>query len=197
VRQVRIAASLLYALSILAAFIVTLIHGIFVACMVLLLFAYNRHLKGFPLVGNLAVSLLCGLAIYFPEFPSPLWNTLPAFVFAFLATFAREVVKDIEDIEGDRVAGLCTLPLVFSVNGSRKLAFSLVAILLAILPLPIAYFGYHWPYLLLATVLAAPFLIMLLVELSKPTADYGRCQRYLKWVMIGGMVALWVGMVGH
>lgn len=193
--QVRIASIFLYGLSFIAAAIATPFHGILVACMVLLLFAYNRRLKGLPLVGNLAVSFLCGLAIYFPEFPSRPWNTLPAFVFAFFATFAREVVKDMEDMEGDRGAGLRTLPLVFSIQAARKLAFSLVAILLAILPLPAAFFGYGRSYLILATVLAAPFLIVLLLELSKPSADYGRCQRYLKWVMIGGMMALWVGVM--
>ncbi len=191
--RVRIAAFGLYAFGIFAATIASPLHGLLALGMTLLLLAYNRFLKGLPLVGNFAVAFLCALAIYFPEFPALIHSTLPAFVFAFLATLAREVVKDAEDVEGDRAAKLRTLPLMIGVNGARKLAFSLTAILFAALPLPVLLFGYRWPYLVLSTVLAGPFLIALLLELMKPAADYSRCQRYFKWMMLGGMLALLAG----
>jgi geranylgeranylglycerol-phosphate geranylgeranyltransferase len=193
---VRTAAFLLYALGVVAAGVASSRHACLAGFMVLLLLIYNRKLKALPLIGNLAVSLLCGLAIYFPEFPSRLHHTLPAFAFAFLATWAREVVKDIEDLEGDRAAGLRTFPLVTSVNSARKLAFSLLAALLALLPMPVIYFGYRWPYALLSIVLAGPFLLVLLWELAGPSADFSRCQRHLKWMMVGGMIALLAGVVG-
>jgi len=193
--QVRIAAWLLYAFGIAAAWAVDLLHGLLALGMVLLLLAYNRVFKGRVLIGNITVALLCGLAIYFPEFPGFIHATWPAFAFAFLATLAREMVKDAEDMEGDRAANLRTFPIAFGIEAARKSAFALTAILFAILPLPVFLFGYRWPYLVLATALAGPFLIMLLLELMKPGADFSRCQRWLKWVMVGGMVALWVGIL--
>ncbi len=194
--QVRIVAFLLYTLAVVAAWCASPWHGALALFMAVLLLVYNRKLKGLPLIGNLTVALLCALAIYFPEFPSAIRFTLPAFVFAFLATFAREVVKDIEDVEGDRAAKLRTLPLVFGISATRKLVFTLVVLLLAMLPMPLIYFGYDWHYAILSLVLAGPFLIVLLVELAKSGANYGKCQRYLKWIMLGGMIALWVGVMG-
>ena len=191
--QVRIAAFGLYALGIVAATLASPLHGLLALGMALLLLAYNRFLKGLPLVGNFAVAFLCALAIYFPEFPGLIHFTLPAFVFAFLATLAREVIKDAEDVEGDRAAKLRTLPLVIGVSRTRKLAFSLTAVLFALLPLPVVLFGYRWPYLVLSTVLVGPFLIALLLELVKPAADYSRCQRYFKWMIQGGILALLAG----
>jgi 4-hydroxybenzoate polyprenyltransferase len=193
--SVRPVTWLFYALAIAVAWAASPLHGSLTAGMALLLWVYNRHLKGLPLIGNLAVSLLCALAIYFPEFPGWPQAVFPACAFAFLATLAREIVKDIEDVEGDKRMGFRTFPIVSSLNAARKLAFSLVALLLAFLPLPVAFFGYRWPYLVLATVGVAPFLIALFAELSKLRANYGRCQRYLKWVMLGGMAALWVGVL--
>ncbi len=194
VSTVRFSAFLLYGLGVAAACAVSSAHSALAAGMALLLLIYNRRLKSVALAGNLAVSLLCALAIYFPEFPHLPHATLPACVFAFLATLTREIVKDAEDVKGDRAAGLRTLPIVWSLEAARKLAFSGVAILLAFLPLPAFFFGYRWPYLVLATALAAPFLAALLVELSRSGADYGQCQRHLKWAMLGGMAALLAGV---
>lgn len=195
VPSVRSVAWLLYGLVVAVAITASHPHGALVAGMALLLLAYNRRLKGLPLVGNLAVSLLCALAIYFPEFPGLPRAVVPACLFAFLATLAREIVKDIEDREGDSRMGFRTLPIVLTPGAARKLAFSLVAVLLAFLPIPAAFFGYRWPYFALSTIGVAPFLVVLLVELSKVGANYGRSQRYLKWAMVGGMAALWAGVL--
>jgi 4-hydroxybenzoate polyprenyltransferase len=193
---VRMAAFLLYALGVVAASFASSRHACLAVFMVLLLLIYNRKLKALPLIGNLTVSLLCGLAIYFPEFPSRIHFTFPIFVFAFIATWTREVVKDIEDLKGDRAAGLHTFSIVTSVDAARKLAFTLLAALLALLPMPVIYFGYRRPYAVLSVVLAGPFLLILLWDLARPSADFSRCQRYLKWMMVGGMIALLAGVVG-
>jgi geranylgeranylglycerol-phosphate geranylgeranyltransferase len=52
--------------------------------------------------------------------PGPL---IPA-VFAFLFHMAREIVKDVEDLEGDRLVGVSTLPQIVGV--SRALLAALV-----------------------------------------------------------------------
>lgn len=43
-------------------------------------------------------------------------------LFAFLLNFVREVVKDIQDIDGDKVAGYRTLPIVTSVGFAKLVA---------------------------------------------------------------------------
>jgi len=175
--------------------LVSPLHGALALGMAAMLLLYNRRLKGMPLLGNLAVSLLCALAIYFPEFPSLPVFTLPACLFALLATLARELVKDLEDLEGDNAAGLRTFPVVAGISKTRKLAFALTAVVLALMPLPTAYLGYGPGYAVLSLLSAAPLLLLLLRDMFRPNPDYGRCRRRFKWLMLAGMAALTAGMI--
>jgi geranylgeranylglycerol-phosphate geranylgeranyltransferase len=192
----RGAAFALYAAGILAAWIGTPVHGMLAGAMAGLLFAYNRSLKGTPVAGNLVIALLCALAVWFTEFPLPPRGALAAAAFAFLATFARELVKDAEDVAGDRAAGLRTLAVVSGTSAARKLAFAATVVLLALLPAPML-MGYGWPYAVVAALLAGPALAPLLGELAKPDANFARAQKLLKLLMLAGMVALWAGTMGR
>ncbi|MBN2014132.1 MAG: UbiA family prenyltransferase [Candidatus Altiarchaeota archaeon] len=55
---------------------------------------------------------------------------------AFLITMAREVIKDIEDIKGDKEKYAVTLPISIGETRTKKIAsaFTLIAILLSLLP---------------------------------------------------------------
>jgi len=91
----------------------------------ILCFVYNRFLKGLPLVGNFTVALLTTTPIAIPilkvGFPQP--ELLNLMFFAFTLTFAREITKDIEDMEGDRAMGLRTIPVLLGVKFSLILVF--------------------------------------------------------------------------
>ena len=90
-----------------------------------LCFVYNRFLKGLPLVGNFMVALLTTTPIAIPilkvGLPQP--ELLNLMFFAFTLTFAREITKDIEDMEGDRAMGLRTIPVLLGVKFSLVLVF--------------------------------------------------------------------------
>ena len=198
----RLAALLLLAGALLAAWIGSPLHGILAAAMAALLWAYNRLFKALPLIGNLAVALLCGLAVWFVEFPllvdfPDARDSLPAALFAFLATLARELVKDAEDVAGDRAAGLRTLAVTAGPAAARRLALVSVALLLLLLPLPMTHFGYHWAYAVAMVVLCGPVVVLLLGELARDIADDARTQRLLKLFMLAGMFALWAGVWGR
>jgi len=104
---------------------------------ILLLFLYSKSLKKSVLVGNLIVALFCAFVpgiVLFAEretlMPSSEYKEYcltselisnPAIqsfffyiLFAFISTLYREVIKDIEDVEGDKKNGCKTLP-VFSI----------------------------------------------------------------------------------
>ena len=197
----RAAATALYLGAVLLAWIGSPFHGGLAMAMAMLLWLYNRFLKGKPLSGNLAVSLLCGLAVYFVElpllidFPLEAHDSLPAALFAFLATFAREVVKDAEDVAGDRAAGHRTFAVTSGAGAARKLAFATVALILALLPFPALFFGYGRAYSLTAIILAGPLVFVILRELSRPDADFTRAQKLLKGLMLAGMVSLLCGVL--
>lgn len=99
----------------------------------LALLAYTQLFKGLPGVGNVVVAYLTGSTFLFgaaavgPIAP-PTWTL---FGLAATATFAREVVKDVEDVAGDREEGLRTLPIV--VGEGPALALATVAMAAATL----------------------------------------------------------------
>lgn len=95
----------------------------------LALAAYTTYFKGLPGVGNVVVGCLTGSTFLFGGFavvddPTTVFDVPPlpigVIVLAALAataTFTREVVKDVEDLTGDREEGLRTLPIVI---GERR-----------------------------------------------------------------------------
>lgn len=113
-----------------------------------LLWYYSTTLKKQVLIGNLAISLLTALVPYFVvslEFASLarvhgeaildteacsmawFWTTGFAF-FAFISNLGREIIKDMEDVRGDKEAGCRTLPIEMGIDYTRS-----VVILLSIL----------------------------------------------------------------
>ena len=116
---------------------------------------YSVKLKKVTLVGNLVISLLSVLVIYLTllfidtvnytnEFQQLLDNSYDPlfhirikwiiFIFmgmAFLQNLAREIVKDIEDMEGDKVIGARTVPMIL---GNRK-TLVIIGVFLSFFPL--------------------------------------------------------------
>lgn len=110
---------------------------------VFLLYFYSKKLKKIPLWGNVTVAVFCafvaGVVLFaerqnFAQMPDEggvvkvlfggyLW-------FAFLSTLFREIIKDIEDLEGDARLGLQTFPIRFGIPAAKNLSLSIGAILL-------------------------------------------------------------------
>lgn len=186
-------AGILYAAAFAAAFALGPAHGNLAVGMGLLLVLYNLRLKALPLAGNLAVSLLCGLAIYFPEFPgAPVHTGLPA-LFAFLATLAREICKDAEDMPGDRAVGWTTFPIRFGQGATRAVVAAAAALTLLLLPAPALVSGYHPAFGVMAALGPTPLLVWCLTELRAKVPAWGRIQRGLKWTMLAGMLSILAG----
>jgi len=110
----------------------------------ILLLLYNLRFKRMLLTGNLAVALLAGLTFLVGgmAIDSKLAFTLPGplvpAVFAFVLHMVREIVKDVYDLEGDRAAGLRTLPLVHGVSTALAVAGGLSLLLVVLLLVPVA-----------------------------------------------------------
>ena len=99
----------------------------------LLLYYYSINLKSKPLVGNLIVAFLISLSIlilglFEIDFSSKnlyqniAINTLILIsLFAFIINLIREIVKDIEDINGDNYLNIKTLPILFGIHRIKNL----------------------------------------------------------------------------
>ena len=113
----------------------------------LLLFLYSVLLKKQVFIGNLCISLLVTLPIYllykFDSNNITISNILQYFFlsiavfyymfFAFLTTMIREIIKDIEDINGDYIVKLKTLPILIGKTRARNISIFLSVVLLLFL----------------------------------------------------------------
>ncbi len=123
VKNAGLYSLLLFFLAILLGFIIGILPGIIVFSSSLLMIYYAYDLKKKCLIGNISISFLTGLSFVFAGVVlGEILISVYLAIFAFLMTMAREIVKDMEDMEGDRKEGASTLPLVKGVKFSANLA---------------------------------------------------------------------------
>jgi geranylgeranylglycerol-phosphate geranylgeranyltransferase len=155
--------------------------------------AYSPLLKPRPAAGNLAVALVAGLPPFYGALAvgRPGAGIVP-WVLAAWIHLAREIVKDVEDEAGDRVAGRRKLPIVLGARPAQVVAAGVGLLFVpASLLLPRAA-GYGPAYFLIALIaqmavlVAATWLILGRVD---------RVSALLKVAMIVGLVALVAGKV--
>lgn len=111
----------------------------------ILLWYYSSYFKHKPLLGNILIAFLSAFSFYLLWMAELIHGdylygpySLPANVsalvwgytaFAFVMNILREIVKDIEDMDGDRAFGCRTLPLVFGANTARTAAVSVAMLI--------------------------------------------------------------------
>ncbi|MEM4779973.1 MAG: geranylgeranylglycerol-phosphate geranylgeranyltransferase [Halalkalicoccus sp.] len=146
----------------------------------LLLVAYTQLFKGLPGVGNAVVAALGGSTFLFGgaavgDVAAP--GVL--FVLAALATFTREVIKDVEDIAGDREEGLNTLPIAIGARPALRLGVGCLLVAVLASPLPFLLGALGVVYLLVVLPANAVMLWAAYTSFSDPTAG----QKRLKYGM--------------
>ena len=159
-----------------------------------LLYFYAKSLKRKVFVGNLSVAYLSGSTFLFGGSAYGMEGikvTAVLFLLSMLATLAREIVKAIEDIEGDRKDGAVTLPVRIGERSSAYIA-SLVGILAVVLsPIPYLVGLFNVNYLIAVAVsdvffLYAVYLILMVQEPAKSS-------KYFKVAMFFGLLAFIAG----
>ncbi len=95
-----------------------------------LLWVYSNQLKRKPFIGNFTVALLTGVSIFLIGFyfqKSELL-VLTYAIFAFFLNLIREIIKDIEDRQGDRKHGCRTLPIVIGFRRTKAVIFLIAGV---------------------------------------------------------------------
>ena len=175
-----------------------------------LLYLYATSLKQMLLVGNLIVALLLSFSVIiigiydlFPatydgnrEEMSTLFSILIDYAtMAFIINFIREIVKDLEDVNGDYNQGMNTLPIVFGVQRTAKLVFGLGFIpLLILLYYTNSYFAANNLYIMTIYMLAfvvGPLLYFTIkIWSAKTKKDFHHLSNVLKLVIFFGIVSI-------
>lgn len=176
---------------------------------------YAMHLKKSLLWGNLAVafmsSLTLGMAWLFEwmlmvragigsaDLNAISWIALGITVFAFLLSLIREIIKDLEDLEGDRMFGCRSIPIVKGIRFTTRLVVILLLILFILLLFSQIYLirsgmpMVAWWLVFAVDIPSGFFLYYLLHATAKQ--DYHKLSSLLKWIMVGGiasMAAIWL-----
>ena len=159
----------------------------------ILLYFYASYLKRKVFVGNFSVSYLTGSTFLFGGAAyggKGIQVTFILFFLSMLATFAREIVKTIEDIEGDRKDGATTLPIMIGEKGAAyaACAFGLLAVILSPLPYLMTLFNEY--YLFFVGIADVIFLYAMFMILKKnATAS----SKYFKVAMFFALLAFIAG----
>ena len=162
---------------------------VLIADVVLYLYAYK--LKATPLIGNLAVGFMTGFGFVFGGFtinnPSIVMTSIFLGFFAFVMTTAREIIKDIEDVEGDKKDGARTLPIMIGKRKPAILATALIIIDCALCPLLYLYHIFGVLYLAVIAVAVIIFIysaILIMKSQEEPVAH-----KSSKLLKIGMLIA--------
>lgn len=162
----------------------------------LLIIYYSYKFKRMPIIGNLVVSFSTSMAfIYGGVAVNRIKQTIVPAVFSFFYHFGREIIKDIQDMEGDAVGHARTFPLVYG----RKAALQLITInffvLMLLLPIPYIIQWYNRYYLLVIILGILPVLIFTIISIWKDNSpkNLGKISTLLKADMPIGLLAIYVG----
>ncbi len=173
---------------------------VLIADVVLYLYAYK--LKSTPLIGNLTVGFMTGFGFVFGGFclnnPTIITTSIYLGFFAFIMTTARELVKDIEDMEGDKSEGAKTLPILYGEKITSRLAFILIIIDCALCPLLYYNHIFSFYYLIVIAIAVILFIysgILIINNQDRTTAS--KVSKYLKIGMLIAFVAFILGSFGE
>ena len=156
------------------------------------LVTYTSLFKGLPGVGNAVVSFLVGSTFLFGGAAvGGMAETTVLFVLAALATFGREVIKDVEDIEGDRAEGLNTLPIAI---GRRKaLVVAAISLIIATVASPLPFVVDLFGRAYVAVVI--PAIAIMLAGVAASFTNPTRGQSLVKAGMFVAVLAFVIGRV--
>ena len=182
--------------SVTALFLSKLAAMIAILIVLPLIISYNLKLKQFPLVGNIVIALILGLTFVFSG--AVFGNIKPMIIPCFLAfglTLVRELVKDIEDIEGDRLAGLTTFPIIAGFNRAGKLT-ALFAVMIgvgALIPYMMGIYSF-WYLVFLVLGVETPLVTLVVLLMKSPEKlNFSLASKVLKISTILGIVAIYCG----
>lgn len=183
-----------------------------------LLWFYSTTYKRQFLLGNLMVAILTAtvplitLLFELPRLYTVYWEMVARFdlklgiitywvggyaLFAFLLTLVREIIKDIEDFEGDQVFGRNTIPVFLGKKVARTIAASLLFFTLISLVflfarylnyLPSGKFDYYTlTYFVIALVIPICILLLRLLT-AENKEDYHKASQLNKLIMLFGLL---------
>ena len=174
----------------------------------LALYVYASYLKGTVLFGNLLISFLVSMSIMIVGIFDLLPGIIPQTkdsqmiffkfmmnyaIFAFLINLTREIIKDIQDIDGDYKAGMNTLPIALGRERANKIAFAISLIPIGAVIYFVVTFLYKYQIAIayfLILVIAPMIYASIKIFTAKHNRHYVHISTVYKLTMLLGLLSL-------
>ncbi|MCO5232672.1 MAG: geranylgeranylglycerol-phosphate geranylgeranyltransferase [Chitinophagales bacterium] len=173
-----------------------------------LLYLYSTTFKKMLLLGNVVIAICVALPIIFLSMYELRINEFdPAVVilftqgiglaslsygiFAFMTTLIREIIKDVQDMEGDDVIGAKTFPILLGIKASKTLIILLQLLTLSILLLVDYYFltaSVSIAFYGTSILLVLPLLIQIILVI------WAKVPSQFKWASLAGKIHVLLGV---
>ncbi len=182
-----------------------------------MLYAYSKWWKRQPLIGNFVISFFCAFVAWVVFYAEKLNSTVQKLhpsqntatsildssahdfllltfigyaLFAFISTLFREIIKDIEDAEGDKAGNCRTLPIVIGIRESKWVAFTVGLLFLSmVIYCSVIMRGSVLQILLLNFSISLPLMYALVLLLkAKKKEEFSFLSKFAKFIMLSGLV---------
>ena len=178
-----------------------------------LLWFYSASYKRQFLVGNLIVAFLAAIAVltvailqivilqknygnliydFIPNVPPMIYAYVGGFsIFAFLMTWLREVIKDIEDEAGDREMECRTMPIKWGIAKTKIFIYALILLIIIALFISTKLISFNgtltFRYILFGTIIPL-FVLAFLIFSAKEKKDFQQAATFAKIIMLSGVL---------
>ena len=158
-----------------------------------MLWIYSIRFKKSAFWGNFSIAILTALSIliiYVWHSGEPILAVLVYAWFAFIITLIREIIKDMEDMRGDKLYGCKTLPILWGIAGTARFLYFLNGAMM--LTLLLAFFYTEENVLRLFASIVFIQMVFLTYFLSKADTikKFRRLGRFCKMIMLTGILAI-------
>ena len=179
-------------LSVLLASYVSFRAVIFFSAYIFGIWLYSHKLKRIPFIGNfvsatLAITPFFVVFVYYKNFATVIFVHA---LFLFLLILAREMIKDMENLQGDVVHNYKTVPILYGTTVSKICITILV--LFTLIPALLLIYNFTVGYMYLYFMASIAFLILFLILLwqSQSKKHYVWLHNILKFIIVVGVFSI-------
>lgn len=192
VRSAWIYSLLLLLTALISSFTVSNLHGLATLLPLLLLTLYAFFLKATPIAGNLLVATLVAYTILYGALGEAGFSRLifPASI-AFLLNFSREIIKDLQDSDGDKSSGVVT-SAVLPIRILKKMIYvcSAACISLLLITIYMKLFGNLYTVISLSIIVPLHIYRTVLICIKHFEKRFTLISTLFKLEMLAGLIAL-------
>ncbi|MCS7129937.1 MAG: UbiA family prenyltransferase [Archaeoglobaceae archaeon] len=194
-RTALISSLIFFPIGLLSAFLISLQALLFALIVSILGFAYNAKLKELGLIGNAYVAFTMSAPFIFGGIISKFnYSVLLLSLIAFLSGLGREIMKGIEDIEGDALRNVKSIARVHGIEKAVKMSslLFLFAVILSFLP-PILVLEYYDLKYLIPVAITDFMLISVALRLPKNPEKIPKFRKETLLAMLFGLIGFLAG----